>query len=286
MFYIYFQYPFLNEVWETYKKFDEDVESGLTSININGVCDNILQKKNYASNDNNKEFCRKLVRNLGCYNYDYEYYHQHKDRCTILYYWVYKTAKEKNIDINLINDIFNNSYSKTCTYNRIAKCYYYAYYDQFEEPVNMIFLDIFQKYMNIVRDNLYKPNDKNNANLINYICKCAYIYKKTNEQYCVNNHADENKRINTCSMLSTFQQTFDTFLTGERYKSYFIPFLDDIGNINNSDKCIYPESELKSFIARVTNEIKSLNSRSHVIIFLKIDYNIHRRILMKLQKEL
>ncbi|GAB69770.1 hypothetical protein PCYB_005190 [Plasmodium cynomolgi strain B] len=178
------EYPFLNTVWQTYKPLDEDVKDILSSSNINNVCDQIFTKNRYESNENNKKFCQKLVRNLGCYNFDYKYYYQHTDFCAILYYWVYKTKQEKNIDITLINEIFNNSFSKTCTYDRIAKCYYYSYYDEFEEPVNIIFWDIFQKHMDIIRDNLHNPHYSINANLLTYICKCVYIYKK-----CIKNIA-------------------------------------------------------------------------------------------------
>ncbi|GAB69884.1 hypothetical protein PCYB_006330, partial [Plasmodium cynomolgi strain B] len=225
----------------------------------------------------------KLVRNLGCYNYNDDYYNLRKYRCPILYYWIYKSVEERKINTELITEIFNDSYSRRCTYNRKAYCYYYHYYyDKFEEPMNMIFLEIFQNNINTVLNMLNNQEDIMNDKLQRYICKCINIYYKMNETYCVknpNNNNNNNQMSNlTCSILRSFKQTYDSYLLGEIYhEKYAIPFLEDAGKVY-SDQCLLPDKEIE--LIKINRErIKAfLSSKKYpskkTYTFLQPEYDI------------
>ncbi|GAB70034.1 hypothetical protein PCYB_007830, partial [Plasmodium cynomolgi strain B] len=132
---------------------------------------------------NQKDFCKKLVRNLGCYTYEKEDYNPSKEDCFILYYWIYNSVKQYGVNFNIITPVFYNYYSRFCTYKRKVNCFYYNYYDHFEEPVKMIFLDIFHHNIDIIRNELSGPD--NNNNLQKYICKFINIYKEMYREYCI-----------------------------------------------------------------------------------------------------
>ncbi|GAB69975.1 hypothetical protein PCYB_007240, partial [Plasmodium cynomolgi strain B] len=190
----------------------------------------------------------KLVRNLGCYNYEYERYNPSKEDCIVLYYWIYSSLKKLGIEADIITPVFYDNYSKLCTYNRKVNCFYYDYYDNFLDPLNMIFLDIFQHNIDIIKKALDDSDDKFNDKLQKYICECIYIYKLLHNKYCANNNYYYNndylKRKNTCSMLNVFKYTYDSFLREKFYKKiYVIPYIEDLER-NYSTTCIVPESEL------------------------------------------
>ncbi|GAB69998.1 hypothetical protein PCYB_007470, partial [Plasmodium cynomolgi strain B] len=230
------------KVWNLYKKFDKTLENNnVHSGNYEEICKKSI--KNYDELDENKKiFCRKLVRNLGCYNYENENYNPSKEDCTVLYYWIYKSVNQYSINDNLITPIFYDNYSKLCTYQRKANCFYYHYYDYFKDPVKMIFLDIFHHNIDIIRKSLGGADNENS--LQKYICKCIHIYKEMYKKYCPYNDDKDKKRKNTCSMLSIVKYTYDTFLREHIYnKQYAIPYIEDVEDYY-SEKCIEPESIL------------------------------------------
>ncbi|GAB70078.1 hypothetical protein PCYB_008270, partial [Plasmodium cynomolgi strain B] len=181
-------------VWNLYEKIDKDViEENFRFENYEKVCKQIVS--NYDNlNESHKKFCMKLVRNLGCYNYRNDGYNLNKEDCVILYYWIYNLVKQHDIKDSLITPIFYDNYSKLCTYKRKVNCFYYDYYDHFEEPVNMIFLDIFQHNIHIIKKALENPKDQINDNLQKYICKCIHIYNEMHDKYCLSNYDNDQKR--------------------------------------------------------------------------------------------
>ncbi|GAB70032.1 hypothetical protein PCYB_007810, partial [Plasmodium cynomolgi strain B] len=221
-------YPFLSRVWDTYNKFDKSVETTDEGYsNYVNVCE--TKAKNYIDTSNHKDFCMKLVRNLGCYSFDRTYSQLYDDDCIILYYWIYNSVKQHNINNKLITAIFYDNYSKACTYLRRAKCFYYDfYYDMFEEPVYMVFLEIFRDNIYTIINTLKSEDKETNDKLQEYACNCIHIYKKMNDKYCVKKHYDDQKSSLTCSILRAFKQTYDSYFARELYnKTHIIPDIDD-----------------------------------------------------------
>ncbi|GAB70002.1 hypothetical protein PCYB_007510 [Plasmodium cynomolgi strain B] len=244
------EYPFLEKVWELYEKFDKTVDTTkVYSKNYESVCNSIV-KNHVEGNDSHQNFCKKLVRNLGCYTYENEAYNPRKEDCIILYYWIYNSVKEYIINENLITQVFYDNYSRWCTYKRKVNCFYHNYYDNFEDPVNMLFMDIFHNNIDIVKQELVKSNDQNyNGDLQKYICKVIHIYNNMIERYCLKDHDKGEKRKNTCSMLGIVRYTYDLFLRGELYNNKLIvPYIEDIKEAY-SDTCMDPESNKNKVVA-------------------------------------
>ncbi|GAB69877.1 hypothetical protein PCYB_006260, partial [Plasmodium cynomolgi strain B] len=256
------QYPFLNAVWNIYNEFDKPVENknDIGYSNYDNVC-NRVAKDYIGTSDILKRFCVQLVRNLGCYSYNSVYYNLYKDRCAILYYWIYKSIKQHGINKDLITAIFYDYYSKLCTLERKANCFFdYTYYDKFKEPVNMIFLEIFQHNINTVIYTLNNSYGTIDYKLQRYICETVNLYNEMNKKYCL--HNDPNYK-RTCDALKIFKITYNGYLYEKYHNNYIIPPLDNVKN-EDSLKCILQAKALEPVTtSEVNKETSSHLARVH-----------------------
>ncbi|KMZ76750.1 hypothetical protein PVIIG_05608 [Plasmodium vivax India VII] len=207
--------------------------------------------------EKNKIFCMKLVRNLGFYAPNSEFFDPNEDRCKILYYWVYNSAKNKHISNKLITDCFNDYKDHMTNINKKPKCYYYPFEDSYNEPIDMIILEIFHTNMKALTDILSKENSKINLDLQKYICECVNIYKEMDKKYCLGK--DSNSSL-TCIMLYVVKQMYNLYLSGKDYHKYKIPSLYDVEK-EYTAKCLPSNLDVPSIAPRI-NEVSELASLS------------------------
>ncbi|KMZ83437.1 hypothetical protein PVBG_05949 [Plasmodium vivax Brazil I] len=218
----------------------------------------ILEKMNMDGMGYN-DFCMKLMRNLGYFSVEHQFYAPTSSRCNILYSWLYNSSEERRITDNIINKCFEEytSYMKEIENNQI--CTYYSE-DKIYEPMKIALLDIFQDNMQNIKDKLIREFDSTKLPFRKFVCKCIKIYKNMNELYCLIGDKSSEKHKNTCLKLDNFKGSYQYFLTilGDLYPN--IPLLNDRGS-DLSEKCPPDEQDTLLTIDGVETPDTSLESR-------------------------
>ncbi|KMZ77260.1 hypothetical protein PVIIG_05213 [Plasmodium vivax India VII] len=218
-------YPFLEEVWKTYKKFDNTTDVGSSVYDV--TCSDYILKKIDEESIKYKGFCIKLMKNLRYYSTDGENYNLTKERCNILFNWMYKLMNEQNIKTNVINKIFERYDDDMNSVGNKNKCYFYPDII-IHEPINITLLDIFDDKMPAIETALTDIDISNSARGVKYVCECAKIYRYMNDKYCLNGKADIKENSSTCSRLKDFRDSYMWVLYSKDYLSPIIPSLDNI----------------------------------------------------------
>ncbi|KMZ88569.1 hypothetical protein PVBG_04778 [Plasmodium vivax Brazil I] len=252
-------YTFLDIVWNRYNEFDKPVEGDKHEHWYHTFCDPFMTKLR-DNNEQHKNFCLKLIRNLGHYSENLKFLKFKHEDCTNLNNWVYNSKKKYDIPDNIITECFDDY--KTFmdkTYN-ISRCSYYSYDDIYEEPINIIILNIFVNNIDIIQDTLNGEYISTNFPLRKYICECIKIYKAMNPIYCPKSDAKSEKSNKTCEMLNTFKNTYESYLSATSNKNYKIKSLDN-DEVEYLAMCTQdkPRSELTPEGHRTLSELASLN---------------------------
>ncbi|KMZ77201.1 hypothetical protein PVIIG_06117 [Plasmodium vivax India VII] len=237
------KYSFLNEIWDVYDKFDKNTE-GDDHVNLyTGVCQTIISK--YGKDKEKYEnFCKQLVRNLGCYPGNNNFFNPNSSKCQILYYWIYNSVKKYNIPGDVIKECFNDYISFMGSVKVKANCNYNSYDELYKEPMSLILLDIFDSSMESIRNVLLNSNEPTKKLYQNYVCECVKTYKDVYRKYCPNSDSTDIKGYNTCFRLSTLKQIYEHYLFNLESLKNKIPSLDADEN-DYSNKCILPAKKLE-----------------------------------------
>ncbi|KMZ95761.1 hypothetical protein PVMG_05360, partial [Plasmodium vivax Mauritania I] len=91
-------------------------------------------------------------------------------------------------------------------------CPYYSYDTNYIEPINIIKLQNFNDYINIIVSTMKNKVEAHYSLCQKYICECVNIYKSMFKAHCSHEHTTDIKLKKTCDMLSTFKSTYTTFL--------------------------------------------------------------------------
>ncbi|SCO65490.1 hypothetical protein, conserved [Plasmodium vivax] len=221
-------YAFLQDVWTSYDQFDRDVESDpnnstydlLCRLHIGLTSDNLMKHKN---------FCKKLMRNLGHYSNNPESHNFTPERCNNLNYWVYNSMKKHGIPEEIINKVFGEySHMLKNSRNTIRDCSYHSYDKSYEDPMIAITLNIFNTYINDVRDALMDRAFSTSIHGHKFVCDCVKIYKNMKNKYCSNNNPKDQKHQKTCDEFNAFNIAYRSFLFGKSGLIKEIPSLDNI----------------------------------------------------------
>ncbi|SCA81931.1 VIR protein [Plasmodium vivax] len=190
------------------------------------VCNQFMTKLD-DHKEENKKFCLKLIRNLGRYSLGHPpYFNPNYDRCKILYYWIYNSVRKDKISDAIINECFQDYIEFMKGIHIEPRCSYFSYNDMYEEPMNIIKLDIFQSNINIIQSKLNGEYVSTNFPLRKYICECIMIYKEMKPIYCPKSDAKSEKSNKTCEMLDTFKKTYESYLSSTQKENYKIKSLD------------------------------------------------------------
>ncbi|KMZ83222.1 hypothetical protein PVBG_05192 [Plasmodium vivax Brazil I] len=244
-------------LWGTYNEFDKTLEGDVKKFMYHTFCD--LAMKKYTENiQEQSTFCLKLIRNLGCYPLvNNQYFDPKNDRCKILHYWIYNSVKNKQISNNLISDCFGDYKDHMNSISMTPNCPYHPYDDMYEEPMNMIILDIFQSNIHIIIDIVTRENYPTYLSVQQYICECVKIYKEMYNRYCPKVDAHNKKRNVTCDMLNTFKDTYKSFLSATQHKKYKIPSLDKVeADYLNMCEQEAPKLALTSQMAKISSVLQ------------------------------
>ncbi|SCA60366.1 VIR protein [Plasmodium vivax] len=190
-------------------------------------CDPFMDKLG-DDNEVHKSFCLKLIRNLGHYSENFKFLKFKSEDCIILNNWIYNSMKKHKIPKNIITGCFDDYNDMMRNINQHTRCSYYAYDDIYEEPINIIILNIFESNMNIIQDTLDGEYDSIKFPLRKYICECIKIYKEMKHQYCPKSNEKSENSYKTCEMLNTFKNTYEQYLSPTQHKHYKIPSLDNL----------------------------------------------------------
>ncbi|KMZ77093.1 hypothetical protein PVIIG_06090 [Plasmodium vivax India VII] len=215
-----------NKVWDTYNEFDNPVEHDENKHWYDTFCDPFMKELGDDDKEH-KNFCLKLIRNLGHYSKDFKFLKFKPEYCTNLNNWVYNSIKKYSIPKEIITGCYNDYKRFTVMTNNISICSYYSYEDIYEEPLNIIILNIFESNMHIIQNALDGRYDSIFLPLRMYICECIEIYKKMYKKYCPKMDTDSEKKKSTCDILESIKTTYNSFISGKSYQNNKMPSLEN-----------------------------------------------------------
>ncbi|CAI7724218.1 Plasmodium vivax Vir protein, putative [Plasmodium vivax] len=235
-------YSFLNNVWNTYAEFDNTLDGDTNFKSYEGVCEPIV--RNYGNEKSrHKDFCMKLVKNLGCYNLDTQYHNPNNDRCIILYNWIHNTKKNYKHSNEIITKCFNDyNYLMSLVPGKYI-CSYDSYNNVYEDPIKMNILDIFNNNMHNIIPILKGEYDADEFSPQKFVCECAKLYKEIEMEYCTKKSGMDSKRVQTCQMLNIFKTSYMEFFYKILDKKDNIPSLHDVEQ-EYTKKCLSNKLEL------------------------------------------
>ncbi|KMZ89711.1 hypothetical protein PVMG_04541 [Plasmodium vivax Mauritania I] len=217
-------YPFLKELWDLYDGFDKSVEGNYKGV-YDAYCNRVTSNLGHDK-VNYHDICMKLLRNLDPSSNVVERKISPIHCCFNVNNWLYN-----NIEKNYLNNkhvikwIFD--LSKTIsTEIKNNGCFYYSYDTQYNEPVNIILLRIFDDNIDVIERTLKSDDQKNSTLCQNYVCKCVDIYQKMNKLYCSESNAQPGKRRNTCDMLKALKTPYNALLSRNPVIRTKIPSLE------------------------------------------------------------
>ncbi|KMZ88547.1 hypothetical protein PVBG_04756 [Plasmodium vivax Brazil I] len=254
-----FQFPFLINVWNKINDFDKDIENDSQKSGYVSTCSYFFSPWT-GGEDKYEHFCMKLIRNLGHRSNNKDFLKHTSERCNNLNIWIYNSMKKHGIPENIITKCFEDYNGFMRGIRTDPRCSYYSYDTNYNEPINIIKLNIFESNMDIIHNKLDRAYDSVNLPLQMYICECIDIFKKMYKKYCPKMDADSEKRKRTCNMLELIKTTYNLFISGKLYQNNKMPSLD-----NDSDEYFdmcpqnNPNSKLRSEAKGVSHVLEPLN---------------------------
>ncbi|CAG9474584.1 unnamed protein product [Plasmodium vivax] len=240
-------YDFLKEFWTLYNKFDGDVGSDPKNDRYDLLCDQYIRRIS-ENVTKHKNFCKKLMRNLGHYSINPESHNFTPERCKNLNYWVYNSMKKHDIPEEIIINVFGD-YSDMLerSNNTIRGCSYHSYDKSYEDPMIAIMLNIFNTYIYDVRDALMDRALSTSIHGHKFVCNCVKIYKNMKNKYCSYENVKDPKK-KTCDEFNTFKDTYNSYLFNHSGLIKDIPSLDNIEKEYSNMCGKYDETTLKSIV--------------------------------------
>ncbi|KMZ76741.1 hypothetical protein PVIIG_05599 [Plasmodium vivax India VII] len=219
-------YPFKNTAWNTYNEFNNDVVNDENQSNLYVLCDKIIKESN-GDLSVHTDICMKLMRNLGYFSLVPKVYQLKRERCNILFNWIYKLINEEKITRNVINKCFEVYDDEMKGKNNNIKCHYNRDI-KINELINITLLHIFDNNTPKIIDALMNKDESINTTGRKYVCECVKIYKDMNDLYCINGRAKNNDNSITCLELENFKRSYTWYLYNKNNLSDIIPSLDNI----------------------------------------------------------
>ncbi|CAG9474583.1 unnamed protein product [Plasmodium vivax] len=99
------EYPLLKDIWIKYDNFDKDVKNDTNISKYISVCSYFIKPWDEGKEED-KEFCTKLVRNLGHHSDNKDFLNYKTHDCLNLNNWIYNSMMKNNIQENIIKECF------------------------------------------------------------------------------------------------------------------------------------------------------------------------------------
>ncbi|CAI7724171.1 Plasmodium vivax Vir protein, putative [Plasmodium vivax] len=221
-------YPFLDKVLNTYNKYDKSIqENDASKDKYDVVCNQIINDLD-GDIGKHKSYCMKLIRNLGHYSYNTDYFNPTFERCDILYNWLYHSSEREEIPYNIIEKCFEDYNGQITGMTKNYKCSYDSYKNMYLDWMKINILNIFYNNIQTLRQMLISTDNSNKTPCQNFVCECVKIYKEMYKNYCHNKVDTDPKRILTCSTLGSFKYSYKFYLSSAPRKNYKIQSLDKV----------------------------------------------------------
>ncbi|KMZ83217.1 hypothetical protein PVBG_05187 [Plasmodium vivax Brazil I] len=202
-------YPFLKELWDLYDGFDKPVKGHYKDV-YDGYCNLVKERLNHDK-VKGYDICMKLIRNLDPSSKVSEKSISPTHRCINVNNWLYNSKEKKYLNNkNIIDWIFELSWNIRSE-SKNNGCSYYSYDTQYEEPINIIQLKMFDDNINIIKSTLKNENHPNITSAHRYLCKFVKLHKKMYSSYCSHTHRKTNKENRTCGILDTLKSAYNMF---------------------------------------------------------------------------
>ncbi|KMZ89777.1 hypothetical protein PVMG_04607 [Plasmodium vivax Mauritania I] len=194
-----------------YEDFEKNVSDDVnSSIFYDPTCTVILKpKKDYYPKY--KEFCMKLVRNLGAHSTDPKKNRPNTARCKHLYYWLYYLIMKHKIPDDIIKEIFQKSKDIVDADGNENMCSYNKYSEFLDKPEEMLKINLFDDNIIKIKGILMENEHRDNCSCRKYIYDCVRMYKEMNSKYCSTDDDRQNKYKITCSQLNIFMNSYDIY---------------------------------------------------------------------------
>ncbi|CAI7724214.1 hypothetical protein, conserved [Plasmodium vivax] len=229
------QYPFLKEVFLAYDDYNNNYFDDFNESTYDSLCYSIIEKANGDVKKHN-DICKKLMRNLRHFSSNSIYYEISRDRCNILFHWLYNFLDKGKITYDIIAKCFEiYDFDRLRKTNINKKCYYDKD-DKYYEPTKITLLDIFNDNTAIITNTLKDNNIETSNRGRKYVCECVKIYKHMYETYCPNGKEKKEDYKSTCLKLYLFKASYKHFLDNLSGLYFEMPSLDDKGT-EFSKKC-------------------------------------------------
>ncbi|KMZ95746.1 hypothetical protein PVMG_05345 [Plasmodium vivax Mauritania I] len=180
------------------------------------------------NNEEHKVFCFKLVRNLGCYAPNTEFFDPTFERCNILYNWLYHSSQKEKITDDIIKKCFDDYIDQINKMTGAFKCSYDYYKNMYLEPIKINILNLFDNNIQTIRQILIDRDDSKKIQCRKFVCECVKIYKHMNDTYCHNGRGKQENSSNTCSKLNDFKRSYTLLHSNGGLSNLNIPSLDYI----------------------------------------------------------
>ncbi|KMZ99280.1 hypothetical protein PVNG_02163 [Plasmodium vivax North Korean] len=249
------KYSFLDGVLNKYYEFDNPVENDKYYYRYTPVCD-LIVKEPHENIDKHKNFCMKLVRNLGHHSDTHDFLKYNSELCYDLNNWIYNSVMKHKIPKSIITGCFDEYNFHMEKIGQPARCFDYSYDNIYEDIINIIILKIFESNMWIVK-NIISESDTINYPLQSYVCECVKIYNEMRNRYCPNSDIHYENGERTCNLLKTLKQTYMSFIYNRPHKKYKIPSLDNV-EADYVAKCV--PQELKQIVNPTSSDNETLDS--------------------------
>ncbi|KMZ83428.1 hypothetical protein PVBG_05940 [Plasmodium vivax Brazil I] len=225
----YLSYSFLKKFWNTYDEFDKPVEDFGDKIKYGAICDPFI--KSYGNSiEEYRNFCMKLVRNLGFYEPKTEFFNPTFERCHILYSWLYNKSSNPKIPDNIISESFADYIYHMERTVKDHKCSYALYNNTYVEQIKLNKLNIFHDNMEIIKGILQGQDGSQKNSCLKFVCECAKLYKDIYGLYCVNKDQTNVKHKITCLKLDQIKDSYKMYFTNQGSLNSIIPSLDNIND--------------------------------------------------------
>ncbi|CAG9474564.1 unnamed protein product [Plasmodium vivax] len=221
----------IKQVWSilnTYNIYDKPVDDNEYKKLYESVCDMFINDLGTGMMKH-RNFCMKLLRNLGHYTTTSSFFNPKPDDCNVLYYWIYNSVKKDSVPDKIIDKCFDDYFTHMGEMPVNHNCYHHTYNNMYKEPLKVIKLDIFNSNMYIVKNIIDRKNDPTDSSLQSFICECVKLYYEMNRNYC-HQLSQKVKNSDICFRLDLLKRTYEMYLFNTQNKNYKIPSLDDNQN--------------------------------------------------------
>ncbi|CAI7720785.1 Plasmodium vivax Vir protein, putative, partial [Plasmodium vivax] len=204
-------------IWDLYEDFEKSVhEDDANVMRYDSTCHVSLDlgSTNYKKY---KDFCMKLMRNLGAYSSGQELCRPKTERCKTLRNWLYNVIIDQNVPTDIISTIFKESKEIIGENCNMFMCDF-SYNEKIKEPKKIIKLLNLIDNVNIFYDIMIDITKSDYCSCEKYINECVNIYKDMKNKYCTKGN-DKDINRETCSYLDTFDTTYTNYL----YKKLKLP---------------------------------------------------------------